>query len=643
MAVDSLIGFGLASDLAAYFTTIHGGGYTISQTAGPTGGPALQIHVGSATWLYRELPSYTDFIIGCRFDLDINTGNGHCYVIELDDTVDGSGGQNCGIRFNQSGTDTGTADLYLWDKVRGQIGSVYTVTSGTAVRVEIHVKLGVSGTIQWRVNGTVIATFTGNTTGIASTMRAYGPGVMEDASFTGSLFTISEVYIVNCATAGQSTYIGHGDFQVRDYLPVGDGSAPNTQWHPATGTQLYPMVNGLLAAGTDQAPTDYIDAYNLTPYYSSFLHAAEDTSRFIVAVANQVWANQASGAATDCSPIWYNPTTSTLYRSAAVAPTAAFTFVTAIQETNPLTGLAWVTSDFNVLQGGVSHISGMELVAVAQSSFTTLTIVPPTVVSISPDNAVRDGGPITVAITGTGFVSGATVAGSDNAVATVGAVTYLSSTSLLVTVTPVALGTITLTVTNPGGGSATSLIFTVTYPWPTLLITVADRNRNINAEQASWNISQNWNRQGDTASFVLRDEHGDGELNFVVPALSQITLRDLYLQTDLFGGVVYLPEFAWQSPLLTDWKLSCRDYTYYSDRAIVHGDFSNMTAPDIIRSLVTQADCGITADEFIGAGPTLALVRINYKSLSAALDLVTKYASQSQLYGWYIDEDLKLH
>ncbi|UPU36730.1 hypothetical protein M1B72_03200 [Geomonas paludis] len=99
--------------------------------------------------------------------------------------------------------------------------------------------------------------------------------------------------------------------------------------------------------------------------------------------------------------------------------------------------------------------------------FTVSAAPAPTVTSTSPASMKQGTGPTTVTITGTNFLSGATVAFSD-ATIQLGTVTYVSPTTLTVPVTVPAgtpVGSKNVTVTLPGGQTGTGTgVFIVESP-----------------------------------------------------------------------------------------------------------------------------------------------------------------------------------
>jgi hypothetical protein len=199
---------------------------------------------------------------------------------------------------------------------------------------------------------------------------------------------------------------------------------------------------------------------------------------------------------------------------------------------------------------------------------------------------------------------------------------------------------LTLEVTEPGSTTAVNLAVFMAY----------DGTR----EQIT--ISSNFGRQGDTAQIVLVDDYGAvvpgfdtpvGQPHFNIKPLSTIVLRDVGAASQpaggfIFAGLVTDPTFYWTSPGRIEWVLQCVDFQYYADTAIVQGVYAGLTAAEIVIDLVNQADCGLVAKSVANGGhvypgPTISLANIPYGQLSTALTTVVGLASQSQVYGWFVD------
>lgn len=167
--------------------------------------------------------------------------------------------------------------------------------------------------------------------------------------------------------------------------------------------------------------------------------------------------------------------------------------------------------------------------------------------------------------------------------------------------------------------------------------------------QDGWSVAQNWSRQGDTASFLLLDEHADPATLTVTPTpLATVTFRDTTINQMIFSGVVPRPQMRILSPNVTEWQLDCSDWTYLSDRELVAGDYSNKTADELAIAITTAANCGITAASiasggYVAPGPQIPRIQFNYDTLTQAWTRISKLASVSTTYGWYVDSDRNLH
>lgn len=163
-------------------------------------------------------------------------------------------------------------------------------------------------------------------------------------------------------------------------------------------------------------------------------------------------------------------------------------------------------------------------------------------------------------------------------------------------------------------------------------------------------ITQNFGRQGDTATFpLIEDYETTGTPSLYVPVMSQVKLIDNNLGGKvLFAGVANDPVLAVQSPTLNEWDLQCTDYTFYADNIIVNGTFIGLTVDQIVVRLTQQANCGIVAKSirnggYVAPGPQLASFVLNYVTLSDAWRKLATLAGQSTPYGWYVDENRNLH
>ncbi len=141
------------------------------------------------------------------------------------------------------------------------------------------------------------------------------------------------------------------------------------------------------------------------------------------------------------------------------ALTTTFVSVTQLAATVPANLIA---------KGGVVPVTAANAGGAASNAVNlTITVPTPAITSISP-STVPPGGPFfTLTVTGTGFVSGATVSLNSTALTT----TFVSATQLTAIV-PASLvaqpGTVQITVANAGGAASSAVSLTILAPVPTI-------------------------------------------------------------------------------------------------------------------------------------------------------------------------------
>lgn len=172
-------------------------------------------------------------------------------------------------------------------------------------------------------------------------------------------------------------------------------------------------------------------------------------------------------------------------------------------------------------------------------------------------------------------------------------------------------------------------------------------------EQGTWTITQQYTRQGDTATFYLADEFQNEPNtpplpNVYVPAMATVTFTDLGLNQVLFAGLATAPEVQFEGPNRLYWTIQCTDWTYFADHGLITGDFVNFTVDQIVLMLVAQANCGINAAKassggFVQPGPVIPRIQFVYSTLSNALVSLISVASTYTSWGWYVDESRNLH
>lgn len=208
----------------------------------------------------------------------------------------------------------------------------------------------------------------------------------------------------------------------------------------------------------------------------------------------------------------------------------------------------------------------------------------------------------------------------------------------------VSFPNVTCVVTEPGG-SPTNLALFMSWSGTTSQTT----------------ISSNFGRQGDTASIILVDDYNTpvtgfdtpaGQPHFQVRPLSTIVITDQGATSQpakgvIFAGLVTDPQWRWTGPGRVEWMLQCVDFTYYADTAIVQGTYASLTADAIMVDLVKQANCGLKAalvkdGGHVYPGPTIPAANFAYEQLSSAFGTLATLASQSEVYGWFVDAELNV-
>ncbi len=176
----------------------------------------------------------------------------------------------------------------------------------------------------------------------------------------------------------------------------------------------------------------------------------------------------------------------------------------------------------------------------------------------------------------------------------------------------------------------------------TPLLAIAGTTLQPNSVQDGWSIQQNFGRQGDTATFTVRQEHPDSGPTLSVQPLQAVSFYYLSPTALIFAGLVAKVTYARLGPNLSEWQVACRDNTWMMDAAIVGGAFPAQTADVTIKALVAQAGLGINVSGVM-PGPLLAPYTVDYKPLSTAIREITDLASSGQVYGWYLDQANILH
>src|SRR5208337_838630 len=254
----------------------------------------------------------------------------------------------------------------------------------------------------------------------------------------------------------------------------------------------------------------------------------------------------------------YDPVPTVTGVTPAAGPVAGGTTVTITG-----TGFTGATVDFGLTgASSVTVVSGTSITAVSPAGTGTVDVTVttpggisatspadeftydpvPAVTGISPAAGPVAGG-TTVTVTGTGFVTGATV---DFGLTGASSVTVVSGTSITA-VSPAGTGTVDVTVTTPGGTSATSPADEFTYdpvPTPTPTSPSGGGSAGGNDESGdvyrltSYAVTAPGSAAGQTMTFAINEALSSGGVEFpdsiinvqVIPSQSlgptQLTLTD---------------------------------------------------------------------------------------------------------------------
>ena len=130
--------------------------------------------------------------------------------------------------------------------------------------------------------------------------------------------------------------------------------------------------------------------------------------------------------------------------------------------------------------------------------------------------------------------------------------------------------------------------------------------------------------------------------------VSKLPNADQFNYGVLFSGYVTNPTLKVSSPTQVEWQLPCVDYSGYGNASVVYGQYEGLQMEDLVVDLVRLANCGIKAAKvshggFIHNGPVIPRMVFPHTNLTQALQRVSKMASSTSAYGWYVDQNLNLH
>ena len=325
-----------------------------------------------------------------------------------------------GASYSQSITASGGTPSYTYSVTTGSLPAGLSLSSSGALSGTITAAAGA-------YSFTVQAKDSYNSTGTkAYTLTVYSPISITTSSLPAGTVGVAYTSTTLAATGGSGTYTWSATG-----LPA--GLSINS-----TGT-----ISGTPTTATGSPFSVQVTATDTVSYTGN--SGSKSYSLTVNPPAPTVASiSPNSGPTAGGTSVVITGTNFTGVTAVSFGGTSAISFTvnsaTQITATSPAgTGTVDVTV---ATPGGTSATS-------ANDKFTY--VAPPTVTAISPTKGPTGGG-TSVSITGTGFVSGATVSFGGTAAT---AVTVVSGTSITCT-SPAGTGTVDVTVATPGGTSATS-------------------------------------------------------------------------------------------------------------------------------------------------------------------------------------------
>lgn len=314
------------------FSTHDGTTYVTSGPSPRSG--VYSCKIPSGKWGEKLLPStYTEFYLRAAVNFEDTVTGGVIAFFEWrkGSTVIGQ------VRRENDGT------IGLCVGTTKVAGSVWTITDKNIwLQYEVYVKVhDTTGVITVRVDGTQVATFSGDTkpgadANIDRVRLMSGSGSNSDHCF-------DDVALNDTSGAADNSWPGEG--KVIALTPNGAGAS--TQWTASAGSNY---------ACVDEVPpnddTDYVYQSSASGIDLYDLSACGLSNVTILRVWPELHAKKTSADAASIIPVIR--TNSTNYEDSSTTLTTSYTkYKGSERVTNPNSGVAWTTSDLDALQAGV--------------------------------------------------------------------------------------------------------------------------------------------------------------------------------------------------------------------------------------------------------------------------------------------------
>jgi len=204
-----------------------------------------------------------------------------------------------------------------------------------------------SGYTELRLNGNVQGTFSGNTSGSGnaySNLARFGFNFPALATRIVDL-RFDDVYLLE-ADSGVGTTDFLGDCRVQTLLPSAAGTTTGMTKTGAAATN-WQSVNETVPDTTSTVASNTAGVYDTYQYPD----LATTTNRVVAVAQSFVWQKDDAGVRTATARVRSGATEAD-FATPVIPLTGSYTVLQQIQETNPVTGLAWTVSDVNAAEIG---------------------------------------------------------------------------------------------------------------------------------------------------------------------------------------------------------------------------------------------------------------------------------------------------
>jgi hypothetical protein len=165
-----------------------------------------------------------------------------------------------------------------------------------------------------------------------------------------------------------------------------------------------------------------------------------------------------------------------------------------------------------------------------------------------------------------------------------------------------------------------------------ITVTIESTDRTAYINWTSFSIENILNIQVDTCSFETKKY---GSHSWKPSVGDEITVQDG--TTKIFAGLIIQLEEEIEG-LLLKYKVQCKDWTHYLDRALVIEKYEDKTIDEIISDINTNYLTGFTIAN-VDCGVMIKSITFNRLPVSQCLQILAEQVN----YNWYVDYDKDIH